>query len=616
MIDIVQAAEGALALGFVAVTLLVLRARRRRSLPALGWLAASFASLAVGTAFGRQLVAPVEAGPLVDATLHAARAVAFFPAYFVVRFLHQIEPAPRWVLRVTAVGAWVPAAVVLLGLGNPAATMDARGWELALGAGFAVTSVAGHLWVAARLVSASVRIDASVLRRRLRTMAGAVTSTGSLNVLAFVATPAGALTSRVSAFAAVVLLWFAIQPPTALRLVARHRDSERVRATRRALLRATEPEAVADELVRSVSSLTGAEAAWLHHRGAIIAQHRIDDATAAAHDAIVRAVAGTGFASRALVRIPGSSSWVAAVPIDRGWLAVRTTPYTPVFGTDELRTLDEVADDLDLALERTRVQARERDALRRLEQAARLKDDFLSTMSHELRTPLTSIRGFSELLLTSGDALDAEARRDLLGRVVRNAGDLERLLTGLLQLTSLRDGARPTRTGLHAMDRVIDTAVRRSAVACEQHPLRLEVADDLLLVDAEAIADAVEQLVRNAAQFSPAGSPINVRGSVADGWYVIEVEDHGVGMSPAEVDELFAPFSRAGDVLTRGTRGAGVGLAIVTGIAELIGGDVSVTSQPNEGSTFRLRVPALDRPAARAPVHDLSRARGAASHVA
>lgn len=232
------------------------------------------------------------------------------------------------------------------------------------------------------------------------------------------------------------------------------------------------------------------------------------------------------------------------------------------------------------------------EALRLLDQA---KSDFVSNVSHELRTPVTSIVGYTEMLDEgeAGELTPAQAK--LLGAVRRNSGRLMALVDNLLALASSQAGTLVPESveldlrGVIAGVQELLTPIvlnRRLSVAFE-----LPDAPVVVLGDAQQLERVVLNLVNNAIKFTEDGGDVTCRLSSQGEWGVLEVSDSGIGIPIDEQGGLFTRFFRASSAQTHAIQGTGLGLTIVADIVETHGGDISVHSEPMQGSTFTVRIP-------------------------
>jgi signal transduction histidine kinase len=227
-------------------------------------------------------------------------------------------------------------------------------------------------------------------------------------------------------------------------------------------------------------------------------------------------------------------------------------------------------------------------------EVARLQSDFVAAVSHEFRTPLTALRQFTDRLIEQ-PGLDVERRQVAYAVQSRATARLTRLVESMLDLGRMEAGARPFR-----LERLDGTELVRRAVLdfgedarATGHRLELR-ADEPVAVeaDAEALSQAVRNLLENAVKYSPSLRPVQVRVARAGDRARISVHDQGIGIPKEEQAAIFAKFRRGQAARGLGIRGTGVGLAIVDGIAKAHGGRVTVESVPGEGSTFTIDLPA------------------------
>jgi signal transduction histidine kinase/CHASE3 domain sensor protein len=224
----------------------------------------------------------------------------------------------------------------------------------------------------------------------------------------------------------------------------------------------------------------------------------------------------------------------------------------------------------------------------------RLKEDFVATVSHELRTPLTSMMGFLEMI-REGEAgeLNDEQQR-FLAIVYRSSERLQRLVGDLLFVARLDANGLQLQFGeVRLADIVRETVESTAALARSRE---LDLRPDLREVpalsgDRERLSQLVGNLVGNAIKFTPAGGHVTVRTFAAGGNAVVEVEDTGIGIPPAEQSQLFQRFFRSSTATEHAIPGTGLGLVISRAIAEAHGGSIEVRSRPGEGTCFRVELP-------------------------
>jgi signal transduction histidine kinase len=259
------------------------------------------------------------------------------------------------------------------------------------------------------------------------------------------------------------------------------------------------------------------------------------------------------------------------------------------------RGLGEPAPDV-TAAERAQAHAYEveREAVARLREVDRLRSDFLSTVSHELRTPLTAIRGFAEYLVDGWDTIPDQQRRDMVYRILHAGARLDFLIQDLLDFSKLERGHLPVELVPHRLSALVEETLRHVDAALEGHQLDLRLDDEAwVMADRSALVRVVENLLTNAAKFSPKGSTISVRSERRGDHVILSVRDEGVGMPEQEHERVFDRFYRVPETAAL-QPGTGIGLAIVKQFAEAQGAEVLLRSTPGEGSEFLLLlVPAV-----------------------
>ncbi|GIF04338.1 GAF domain-containing sensor histidine kinase [Actinoplanes siamensis] len=227
----------------------------------------------------------------------------------------------------------------------------------------------------------------------------------------------------------------------------------------------------------------------------------------------------------------------------------------------------------------------------RLNSAERIKDEFIARVNHEFRTPLTAINGYLEML---GDPeLPSESRDGFLRRVQRNSDRLLALVNDMLLAAQVSADSSQ-------FDRVpTDLAVLARTAVDANRPLAeakgLTIAADtsgpvFADVDPSRMAQALERLILNAVKFTPAGS-ITVRAEARDGHAMLLVCDTGVGIGAEDRARVMAPFGRSADAERQEVQGLGLGLSIVKAIAEGHDGEVTIESEPGDGTTVGIAVP-------------------------
>ncbi len=312
---------------------------------------------------------------------------------------------------------------------------------------------------------------------------------------------------------------------------------------------------------------------------------------------IVRAALGIGLgilllllALRAILGPLRNLREVARTMMDGGHVSATPPPAPP-----ELMEVHEAIVAAGIALqERERALAR---ANSELEEANRLKSEFLATMSHELRTPLNAILGFTDLVRSGATGQLSTQADDYLERVRRNGSVLLELINDVLDLSKIEAGRMVINHDVVSVEPIVrEVAANMQSIADAKGidlVLPTSEPDALALADARALKQIVMNLISNAVKFTQAGS-VRVQIRTGEAATLIDVADTGPGIGAADQAAIFEPFRQVGAHARTGTGGTGLGLAISVRLARLMGGDITVTSEPGEGSCFTLRLPAVD----------------------
>jgi signal transduction histidine kinase len=234
----------------------------------------------------------------------------------------------------------------------------------------------------------------------------------------------------------------------------------------------------------------------------------------------------------------------------------------------------------------------------RAEAASKAKSHFLASMSHELRTPLNSVIGFAEILSSEGfgplgDRRYGEYAHEIVdgGRnlltIIENTLDLSRIELGTAEVAR-----RPVDPAV-----LIDGVARSLAPQIKEGGIVLSVAIDpntpALESDESKLRKILLNLVSNAVKFTPPQGQIAIHvGGTREGDVRFEIADTGIGLAPADVPLALAPFGQVDGALNRRYQGAGLGLPLAKGLAELLGGSIEIDGQPGRGTTVAVTLPA------------------------
>jgi len=232
--------------------------------------------------------------------------------------------------------------------------------------------------------------------------------------------------------------------------------------------------------------------------------------------------------------------------------------------------------------------------MRRETEMARLKSDFVANVSHDLKTPLSVIRMFGETL-ELGRVPDEERRREYYRVITRESERLSRLIDNVLDFSRIEGGRQRYEWVPTAVEPLVRDTLDAFTYPLEQQGFKIEVsvAPDLpdVPMDADAIGQALSNLIDNAVKYSGAERSIVLDARREGDRLALSVTDHGIGIPAAEHARIFEKFYRVGQSETQSRRGSGVGLALVRHIVEAHGGAVTVQSAPGQGSRFTLWLP-------------------------
>jgi two-component system, sensor histidine kinase len=275
--------------------------------------------------------------------------------------------------------------------------------------------------------------------------------------------------------------------------------------------------------------------------------------------------------------------------LDQGGDAYLTEPIDPAVLVATVRALLRVRRaeaELAMALER------ERAARKQLEEASRLKDEFIATLSHELRTPLNALMGWLWQLRHS--TLDVETQQRALDSLERNARLQAQLINDLLDISRITRGKLRLEMRFVDLATVIAAAAESIRESVERRHLDLRVDAGRAIVggDQSRLQQVIANLLSNAVQFTPDGGAITVTLGVEGDAASVRVRDTGAGIDPAFLPRVFDQFRQGEGRLSRKHGGLGLGLSVVKQLVELHDGAVSVESRGvGLGATFTVTLP-------------------------
>jgi signal transduction histidine kinase len=271
------------------------------------------------------------------------------------------------------------------------------------------------------------------------------------------------------------------------------------------------------------------------------------------------------------------------------------------FSAQQIALVETFADQAVIALENVRLFNEIQDKNRQLPEASQNKSSFLSSMSHELRTPLNAIIGLTDMMVANAARFGTEKALESLKRVNAAGTHLLGLINQVLDLSKIEAGKLELNPENVNLAPLIDEVIGTAGQLADQNKnhLLVEAEQNLgaVTVDPMRLRQILLNLLSNACKFTKQGEVKLVARKVADGHDCIELSvcDTGIGMTAEQQAKLFAEFTQADSLTARKFGGTGLGLAISRKLARMMGGDVTVSSEPGKGSVFTMRLPGSDQ---------------------
>ena len=221
--------------------------------------------------------------------------------------------------------------------------------------------------------------------------------------------------------------------------------------------------------------------------------------------------------------------------------------------------------------------------LRRL---ATVRQEFVANLVHELKTPITSLRLTAESLL--GDPQPKDRRR-FAERIVREADLMSKIIDNLRQLGDIETGAMAVDVSTFELEQLVNDSIARLDL---ERPVNATIAEGLMLeTDRAKLVQALDNLLDNAAKFSPPGTAVDVEASVIGDEVVISVRDRGPGISPEHWSRVFERFYKVDRARPREAGGFGLGLAITKHLVQVLGGRIWTEAARDGGQVFCIALP-------------------------
>jgi PAS domain S-box-containing protein len=241
---------------------------------------------------------------------------------------------------------------------------------------------------------------------------------------------------------------------------------------------------------------------------------------------------------------------------------------------------------------RQRVETRLLLAASELETSNSVKDEFLGLVSHELRTPVTTILGNARLLQDRRDQLDAPRRDAMVADIAAESERLHEIIENLLSMTRLGTDTSPELEPT-ALDRVIQRSVEQIRRRYPHHPVAFSSRPSVIVeADRTYLELLVENLVGNAAKYSPEGSPIEVLVEEVEHEVQVVVLDRGIGLDEQTTADVFEPFFRS-EIARSTAGGIGIGLTVCRRIVDLLGGRIWARARDGGGAEIGFALPIM-----------------------
>jgi PAS domain S-box-containing protein len=232
----------------------------------------------------------------------------------------------------------------------------------------------------------------------------------------------------------------------------------------------------------------------------------------------------------------------------------------------------------------------------RVQQANRMKSEFLASMSHELRTPLNSIIGFSDFLLTAEDGRLDPDQREQLTHILNSGNHLLSLISDILDLAKVESGKLELKPVPFVLADAVDEACSSLRPQLIEHglELRTDLAPEIdrVVLDRLRFKQVLYNLLSNAVKFTPNGGRIDVTVTPnGESRFLLSVRDSGIGIPAKDLARIFREFEQLDAGTTRKYSGTGLGLPVTQKLVDLMGGTIRVQSEVGVGSTFTVWLP-------------------------
>jgi len=524
-------------------------------------------------------------------------------SYALLRFRAILIPLSRF-WHVTAVTAMVVALAVyflarFLGSVAGLSTQLQTGAALLILIVWAVTVIEPcvRFWLVARGLPA-------VQAWRLRSLSLGFAGIVGILLFALLALGAGAaaanqtvrLILQLVVLGVVPLLYVSFSPPSWLRREWRAAEEEGLRAFMEEQLLSEDRDALANQALEWAMRLVGGAAAASFDTAGTVTSSRgfRPDQLTDLRDRVGSLGEGVGN-----VNISGADRAVLMLPVKglsgAGALVIVSGPFTPAFGSDEMRRVQQFMSAVATALDRMHLIVRLEESNAQLLAANRHKSVFLASMSHELRTPLNAILGFSELLIDANNGQFSPATRKRFLEQIHSSGKhLLGLINDILDLSKIEAGQMELRLQTVNIEEVVNQVAATVEPLASQKKIQFKIADGgagEITADAGKVRQMLLNLASNAVKFTPESGMVTIETHRLPESITVSFTDTGIGIDKQDQERIFHEFQQVDSGVGRSQPGTGLGLTLTRRFARLHGGDVSLQSEPGKGSVFTIRLP-------------------------
>ncbi|MCC6614310.1 MAG: HAMP domain-containing histidine kinase [Anaerolineae bacterium] len=273
--------------------------------------------------------------------------------------------------------------------------------------------------------------------------------------------------------------------------------------------------------------------------------------------------------------------------------AARTGAIVPVRLPGQLEAIDALLEQV--ATDSSAPAKAESVAAPDLAEAMKANAYFVSHAVHELRTPMTSIRGYSDMIVNPAMGTLTDMQKQFMETIRSNAKRMDSLMTDVSDMAKLRGGTLRVAEKMDMFKNIAMMVEKVMQPVAEEHQRTLTFdmpqGLPLLNIDGDLLAKAINKLVENSLRYNDkSDGKVTVRGRAEGNTLIVEVEDNGIGIAPEDLAQLGEVYFRSENELVRTFKGSGLGIPIAYGIVKLLGGEITVKSTVNEGTTFTIKL--------------------------